>query len=159
MVTTENILLFSVKAVKNMPSDCPYRIVLADDHSMYRHNLKRILRERSDLEVTGEAGDGVELLEILCVIEEAPHMAIVDIAMPNLGGIEATAAIKRTYPGMKVLILSMHRERQYVQGALSAGADGYLLKEDADADLFPAIKKIRRGGIYISSHLSTQYSF
>ena len=81
-------------------------------------------------------------------------MAIVDIAMPNLGGIEATAAIKRTYPGMKVLILSMHRERRIRPGR-SAGADGYLLKKGAaDADLFPAIEKIRRGGIYLSPLLN-----
>ena len=143
-----------MKAVNNMPSECPYRIIIADDHALYRHNLKRILGENSDLEVAGEAGDGAELLDILCLDAPAPHMAIVDIAMPNLGGIEATAAIKRTYPGIKVLILSMHRERQYVQGALSAGADGYLLKEDADADLFPAIDKIRRGGVYLSPHLN-----
>jgi DNA-binding NarL/FixJ family response regulator len=133
-----------------MHTECPYRIVLADDHALYRYYLKRILGRQSDLEVAGEAGDGVELLEILRLDGPAPHMAIVDIAMPNLGGIEATAAIKRTYPGMKVLILSMHREKQYVQGALSAGADGYLLKEDADAELFPAIEEIRRGGIYLS---------
>ncbi|UCF93131.1 MAG: response regulator transcription factor [Desulfobacterales bacterium] len=137
-----------------MPNKCPYRVVVADDHAVFRHNLKRILRERSDLEVAGEAGDGVELLAILCLIAPAAHMAIVDIAMPHIGGIEATAAIKRTYPGMKVLILSMHREKQYVHEAMSAGADGYLLKEDADADLFPAIEKIRGGGVYLSPLLN-----
>lgn len=136
-----------------MQTECPYRIVLADDHAMFRHDLKRIFMERSDLEVAGEAGDGRELLEILCLIAPAPKMAIVDITMPHIDGIKATAAIKRTYPDMKVLILSMHQERQYIQKALSAGADGYLLKENADAELFPAIEKIRGGGVYLSPHL------
>jgi DNA-binding NarL/FixJ family response regulator len=110
--------------------------------------------EKGDLEVIGEAGDGIELLEFLNLIESAPQMAIVDISMPNLGGIEATAKIKSAYPGMKVLILSMHREKEYVRGALSAGADGYLLKEDANTELFLAIEKIRRGGVYISPLLT-----
>jgi two-component system response regulator NreC len=121
---------------------------------MFRHALKQILRDRSDLEVAGEASDGLELLAILCLIVPAPHMAIVDIAMPHMGGIEATAAIKRLYPGMKVLILSMHPERQYVTRALAVGAHGYLLKEKANAELFTAIEKIRWGGIYCPPHLS-----
>lgn len=137
-----------------MQSECPYRVVLADDHAVFRCDLKRLFRQRSDLEIAGEAGDGVELLEILGLMAPAPQMVIVDIVMPQMGGIKATTAIKRTYPGMKVLILSMHREAQYVQGALAAGADGYLLKENADAELFPAMVKIRQGGVYISPHLS-----
>jgi two-component system, NarL family, response regulator NreC len=133
-----------------MPAECLYRVVLADDHAGFRHDLKRFLVTKEDLEVVGEAGDGIELLEILNLIELAPQMAIVDISMPNLGGIEATSKIKSVYPDIKVLILSMHREKEYVRGALSAGADGYLLKEDANAELFSAIEKIRGGGIYIS---------
>ena len=142
-----------------MPTECTYRVVLADDHAIFRNDLKRILVEKSDLEVVGEAGDGIELLEFLNLIESAPQMAIIDISMPNLGGIEATSKIKSTYPGMKVLILSMHREKEYVHGALSAGADGYLLKEDANAELFSAIEKIRRGGVYISALLTEVDNF
>ena len=137
-----------------MPTQCPYCVVLADDHAMFRHDLRRILMEKGDLEVVGEAGDGIELLEFLNLIESAPQMAIIDISMPNLGGIEATSMIKSTYPDMKVLILSMHREKEYVRGVLSAGADGYLLKEDANAELFSAIEKIRQGGVYISPLLT-----
>jgi DNA-binding NarL/FixJ family response regulator len=132
----------------------PYRILLADDHTMFRQDLKKILLGRKDVEVIGEAADGLELLEILNLIESAPQMAIIDISMPNLGGIEVTSKIKSSYPDMKVLILSMHREKQYVRGALSAGADGYLLKEDTNAELFSAIEKIRRGGVYISPLLT-----
>jgi len=142
-----------------MPTECPYRVVLADDHAMFRNDLRRILFEKGDLEVIGEAGDGIELLEFLNLIESAPQMAIVDISMSNLGGIEATSKIKSTYPEMKVLILSMHREKEYVRGALSAGADGYLLKEDANAELFSAIEKIRRGGVYISPLLTEVDNF
>jgi DNA-binding NarL/FixJ family response regulator len=137
-----------------MPIICPYRVVLADDHAMFRQYLKRILMARSEMEVAGEAGDGVELLEILGLTEPAVQMAIVDITMPNIGGIKATAMIKRTCPATKVLILSIHREKQYIQEAFSAGADGYLLKDDTDIELFPAIEKIRRGGIYLSLHLN-----
>ena len=111
-----------------MQTECPYRIVLADDHAMFRHDLMRILRERSDLEVTGEAGDGRELLEVLCLIVPAPNMAIVDITMPHIDGIKATAAIKRTYPDMKVLILSMHQEGLYVQRA-PVGRRGWISAE------------------------------
>lgn len=142
-----------------MPTLCFYRVVLADDHAMFRNDLRRILVEKGDLEVIGEAGDGIELLEFLNLIESAPQMAIIDISMPNLGGIEATSRIKSTYPDMKVLILSMHREKEYVRGALCAGADGYLLKEDANAELFSAIEKIRRGGVYISPLLTEVDNF
>jgi DNA-binding NarL/FixJ family response regulator len=151
--------LFGSKQGKNMPTICPYRVVLADDHAIFRQYLKRILMARSDMDVAGEAGDGLELLAILALTVPAAQMAIVDITMPNIGGIKATATIKRTCPATKVLILSIHREKQYVQEALSAGADGYLLKEDADIELFPAIEKIRRGGIYLSLHLNEMECF
>ena len=133
-----------------MPTMLPYRIVLADDDVLYRRVLKIILEGERDLEVAGEAGDGLKLLDLLSSIPSAPHLAIVDISMPNLGGIEATSRIKRTHPGLKILIVSIHVEKEYVREALSAGADGYLLKEGADTELFLAIEKIRCGGIYIS---------
>jgi DNA-binding NarL/FixJ family response regulator len=119
-----------------MTDDISYRLVLADDRTMFRRNLKSMLKEEHDLEVVGEAGDGLELLNLLGLLGFAPHMAIIDVSMPNLGGIEATSKIRRTYPAMKVLILSVHREKAYVHGALSAGADGYVTKQDADIDFF-----------------------
>ncbi len=137
-----------------MPTECPYRIVLADDFAAFRRDFKRIIGEISGLEVVGEAVDGDELIEILNLSAPPVNMAIVDLIMQNIGGIEVTTTIKRIYPGMKVLILSMHREIQYVQSALSAGADGYLLKEDVDSELLQAIQKIRHGGVYISSYFS-----
>lgn len=130
----------------------PYRIVLADDHILVRQGLKKILREEKDLEVVGEASDGLELLTLLKFAKLAPHMVILDISMPNLRGIEATRQIKMVYPYMKVLILTIHKEKEYFREAISAGADGYLLKDDADHELFSAIETIRQGGVYTSSH-------
>jgi DNA-binding NarL/FixJ family response regulator len=129
-----------------------YRIVLADDHALFRQGLKGIIDGKADLEVVGEAGDGLELLKIL---EKAqPQMTILDISMPNLRGIEALHEIKKTYPEVKVLILTMHKDAEYLHQAIAAGAEGYLLKEDADPDLFSAIEKVRQGKIYISPRLS-----
>ena len=131
-----------------------YRILLADDHEVLRQILKRMLAERGDLEVVGEAADGLELLNLLKIGKLTPHMVIVDITMPNLGGIETTRRIKMTYPEVKVLILTIHKEQEYLDQAVSAGAEGYLLKEDANTELFSAIETIRRGEIYVSPLLS-----
>ena len=130
----------------------PYRIVLADDHAMFRQGIKNILKGAEDLEVVGEAGDGLNLLELLKKV--TPDMVILDISMPNLRGLEATREIKTISSDVKVLILTMHRDKEYVYYAISAGAEGYLLKEDADTELFTAIGKIRQGGHYIAPLLS-----
>jgi len=138
-----------------MHPEPPYRVVIADDHTMFRSGLIRLLADQPDLEVAGEASDGRKLLQFLDLNSAMPDLAIVDISMPNLGGIEATSVIKKTYPGLKVLILSMHKEAEYVRMALTAGADGYLLKEDAHSELFIAIKNIRNDRFYISPLIST----
>jgi DNA-binding NarL/FixJ family response regulator len=127
----------------------PYTIMLADDHVLLRQGLRMIIEER--YEVIGEAGDGLELLEQLK--NAMPSLVIVDLSMPKLRGIEAVREIKTLYPGIKVLVLTMHCEREYIRDAMSAGADGYLLKEDADSDLFNAIEQIRQGKIYVSPSL------
>jgi len=106
----------------------------------------------------GEADDGLELLNLLNSSPLTPHMVILDISMPNLGGIEATRKIKMIYPNIKVLILSMHKIKEYLCHAISVGAEGYLLKEDADTELFSAIEIIRRGGVYVSPLLSGNWS-
>jgi len=126
----------------------PYRIILADDHVMFRQGIRNILEKNSEIEVIGEACDGLELLGLLK--EMTPDMVILDISMPNLRGLEATREIKMILPEVKVLILSMHRDTEYVHSAISAGAQGYLLKEDADTELFASIEKIRKEGRYIS---------
>jgi len=125
-----------------------YNIVLADDHILVRQGIKKIIQEDDDMRVVGEAGDGIELLEILEKI--TPDMVILDITMPRMKGLPAAEKIKRLYPKIKVLILSMHRSKEYLHQALAVGADGYLLKEDADVALFAAIETLRQGKTFIS---------
>jgi DNA-binding NarL/FixJ family response regulator len=131
-----------------------YSIILADDHVLVRQGLKRILEEMPGLEVVGEANDGLELLALLS--RRVPDMVILDIFMPNLRGIEAIYEIKKIRPEVKILILTMHKDKEYLYLALSAGAKGYLLKEDADKELFSAIEKVQQGKTYISPHFSEE---
>lgn len=125
-----------------------YRIVLADDHVMFRQGVKSILEKDKNLEVVGETGDGLELIQLLKNM--TADMVILDISMPHLRGLEATREIKMLSKDIKVLILSMHKDKEYMRSAISAGAEGYLLKEDADTELFDAIERIRQEGRYIS---------
>ena len=126
----------------------PYKIILADDHALMREGLKRIIQEDPELQVIDEAGDGLELLEIL--ERSTPDMVIIDINMPRLRGLEATKFIKELYPEVKVLILTMNKSKELVYHAMNIGANGYLLKEDAHEVLHAAIESIRRGENFIS---------
>ena len=126
----------------------PYKIILADDHALMREGLKRIIQEDPELKVVDEAGDGLELLEIL--ERSIPDMVIIDINMPRLRGLEATKFIKELYPEVKVLILTMNKSKELVYHAMNIGANGYLLKEDAHEVLHVAIETIRRGENFIS---------
>lgn len=133
----------------------PYRIVLTDDHVLLRQGLRRIIEGVGDLEVIGEAGSGLELLRLLreCA---PPHLIVLDISMPNLRGIETIPEIKAIHPQVKVLVLTMHRDRGYLIEAMGAGADGYLLKEDADTQFFSAVEKVRQGKVYVSPKLGDE---
>jgi DNA-binding NarL/FixJ family response regulator len=131
-----------------------YRIILADDHAMLRQGIKGIIGESEEVEISGEASDGAELLKML---DETPaDMIILDISMPGIGGIEATKRIKESHPDVKILILSMHKEKEYLYHALAAGADGYLLKEDTGSELFTAIETVRGGANYLSTLFSKE---
>jgi DNA-binding NarL/FixJ family response regulator len=130
----------------------PYTIVLADDHVLFRQGVRRILEGAPDLEVVGEADDGLALLALLA--QWTPHLVVLDIAMPQMRGLEAIPEIKAMHPLLKVLMLTMHKERAYLRKAMAAGANGYLLKEDAESDLFGAIDKVRQGAAYVSPRLS-----
>ncbi len=125
-----------------------YCLVLADDYAPFRQVLRIILSEKPGIEVIGEAGDGLQLISLLNRL--SPDMVILDISIPRLNGIEATRWIKNSYPDIKVLVLTLHSEREFLYQALSAGAEGYLLKGDTNTELFPAIKVIQKGGIFIS---------
>ena len=131
---------------------CTYDLVLADDHVMFRHGIRKILEEVRGLRVVGEAGDGHELLSLLNRI--VPQMVILDISMPNIRGIEATREIKTMHPQVSVAILTMHNNMDYLRYAIAAGAEAYVLKQDAGNDLFDAIEAVRGGGIYISPTFS-----
>jgi len=114
--------------------------------------VRRILEGAPDLEVVGEADDGLALLALL--EQWTPHLVVLDIAMPQMRGLEAIPEIKAMHPLLKVLMLTMHKERAYLRKAMAAGANGYLLKEDAESDLFGAIDKVRQGAAYVSPRLS-----
>ncbi len=134
----------------------PYRVILADDHVMFRQGIKRLLVDMKGIEVIAEAGDGLELLSLLR--KARPQMVILDISMPRLRGLEAAKEIKTSFPKVKILILSMHKNTEYFYNAISSGAEGYLLKEDADRELYTAIEKIRRGERYVSPILLEELS-
>ena len=129
-----------------------WRIVIADDHFLIREGLRSILEGEDNLQVVGEAKDGMELLFLLDQLK--PDLVLLDISMPNLQGIETARLVKMRHPEMNILILTMHQERKYVVAAASAGVEGYLLKEDAQQDLLLAIEKIRHGKGFISPILA-----
>jgi DNA-binding NarL/FixJ family response regulator len=131
-----------------------FRVIVADDHALFRQGLRNILSGIAGFEVVGEAADGLELLNLLKKGRLDPDLIIIDISMPNLRGIEAIPEIKALHPHTKVLVVTMHKDKEYLYQALTAGADGYFLKKDADAELFVAIEKIRRGKTYVSPSLS-----
>ena len=130
-----------------------YTIVLADDHAMFREGIKKIIERIEDTLISGEVNDGLELLELLK--RSNPNLVILDISMPNLRGLEAIREIKRTYPQVKVLVLTMHKKKEFIRQALRDGADGFLLKEDAGGELIRAVQTVRNGGMYLSPLLSS----
>ncbi|MGA2467481.1 MAG: response regulator transcription factor [Thermodesulfobacteriota bacterium] len=133
------------------------RILIADDHPIVRQGLKQILSEESDMGVFGEAQNSQEVLKL--VQKQDWDIVILDITMPGRGGIDVLKELKHQYPKLPLLILSMHPEDQYAVRALKAGAGGYLTKESAQEELIKAIRKIVRGGKYISSTLAEKLAF
>ena len=124
------------------------RILLADDHTVVRQGLRKVLEERPDWEVVAEAGDGREAVRQAEELE--PDVAILDITMPLLNGVEATRQIVRRSPSTRVLVLTMHSDEAYVNQTLQAGATGYLLKESADVDLIQAVSAVSQGKSFFS---------
>jgi len=124
------------------------RIVLADDHSVVRQGFRRILDAQPDMEIVGEASNGKEALELAGKL--TPDVVVMDVAMPELNGIEATRRIAETASRTRVLALSMHKDSVYVREILRAGARGYLLKDAVDEDLIAAVRAVSRGEGYLS---------
>ena len=127
------------------------RILLADDHAVLRAGLRVLLSAQADLEVVGEAAEGAEALRLARSLK--PDVVVMDIGMPGVSGIDATARIRRELPSTKVLILSMHDDQGYLRQALRAGASGYVLKKAADTELLAAIRAAARGGVFLDPTL------
>ena len=123
---------------------------------MIRHGIKNIVASEEGLHILGEVGDGEELLAFLKT--DLPELIVLDISMPNINGVELTKTLKNQYPTLKILILTMHKNKQYFYRAMSAGADGYLIKSDSDNELLLAINKIRNGKTYISPYLVDDFT-
>jgi DNA-binding NarL/FixJ family response regulator len=128
------------------------RILLADDHAMVRQGFRLILDSQPDMEVVGEAGNGREAVEL--AEQLTPNVVVMDVAMPELNGIEATRRISRSAPRARVLALSMHKDAVYVREILRAGARGYLLKDMIERDLVTAVRAVARGEGYLSPAVS-----
>jgi len=132
------------------------RVVLADDHALIRHGIKKIIEEEPSMAVVGQVGDGLELLSFIKKL--TPDIILLDISMPNLRGIEAIGECKKICPNVKIIMLTMHKSKQYLCHALSSGADGYVLKEDSDTELLIAINRALNNDIFISPVLAEGFS-
>lgn len=124
------------------------KVLLADDHSIVRAGLRRIVEESGDMEVIAEAADGMEAIGL--IQETSPDVAVIDISMPGLDGLEVVSRLRSHCPDLPILILTMHEEAQYVVRAIQAGAMGYMTKQSAPEQLLKAIRKIHAGGRYLT---------
>ena len=130
------------------------RVLIADDHAVVREGLHNLLEEQSDMTVVGEAGDGLQVVKKVKTIK--PDVALVDIQMPNLNGLESISLIKDAVPETEVVILSMHRKDAYVHQALASGARGYVLKASPTSDVLEAIRAVHRGEYFLSSKVNSK---
>ena len=140
------------KAV-NKPAK-PIRVILADDHTLVRAGIRALLEKLPEVKVVGEAGDGREVLDL--VKAQRPDVVLMDIAMPGLNGLVAAERMAGNFPDVRVIILSMHDNEEYVLRSIKAGASGYLLKKAATAELETALHRVVDGEIYLSKEISMQ---
>ena len=129
-------------------------VILADDHTLVRAGIRALLERLPGVKVTGEAGDGREVLNL--VKAQRPDVVLMDIAMPGLNGLEAAERMARDYPKVRIIMLSMHNNEEYVLRAIKSGASGYLLKKAATAELETALHRVVDGEVYLSKEISMQ---
>jgi DNA-binding NarL/FixJ family response regulator len=125
-----------------------YKVMLADDHVMFREGIRRIIEDIEGVAISGEANDGIELLAHLK--KSRPDLVILDISMPNFQELETIREIKKLHPHVKVVVLTMHRKKECIRQALMNGADGFLLKKDTSYQLIRAVQAVRSGEKYLS---------
>jgi DNA-binding NarL/FixJ family response regulator len=130
-----------------MPIPLVARILIADDHEIVRTGLKRVLDAKPDMEVVAEAEDGAEAVKK--ALKDDVHLAILDVSMPEMTGIQAAAELHKRKPDLKILMLSMHDSEQFLFESLKAGASGYVLKSGADTDIVDAVRAAMRGDSYL----------
>lgn len=128
------------------------RILIADDHAIVRDGVRALLAQAGDMEVVGEAPGGYEAIELSTSLE--PDLILMDIAMPGLGGLEATVEIRKRLPRAKIIVLSQYGDPEYVRRFLKAGVSGYVLKKAAGADLVAAIRAVMRGGLVLDPEIA-----
>jgi len=136
----------------NTPAIKPVRVVLAEDHALVRQGFRRMLEDDPRIEVVGEAGTGIAAVQQCASLK--PDVVVMDISMPELGGLEATAEILKADPEIRVLILSMYSNPAYVKKAFDTGARGYILKDALEVDLAQAVLALARGEAYMSAAIS-----
>jgi DNA-binding NarL/FixJ family response regulator len=133
----------------------PTRILLADDHTLVRAGIRSLLEKLPGMEVAGEASDGRELMDLIKARQ--PQVVLLDISMPGLNGLQALARITRDFPAVRVIILSMHHNDEYIWQALKSGAAGYLLKRAATAELQAALTTVVGGEIYLAREIAGRF--
>ncbi|MBI5576262.1 MAG: response regulator transcription factor [Deltaproteobacteria bacterium] len=129
------------------------KILVADDHALLREGIKAILSLHDDVDVVGEASDGMEAIQKAQKLK--PDIVLMDIAMPGLGGLEATLEIKKSSPDIKILILSQYDDKEYVSRLIKAGVSGYILKHAVGTDLLSSIRAVARGEFYLYSAIAS----
>jgi len=130
------------------------RLVIAEDHTILREGLCSLFKEREDLQVIGQAADGLEAIR--CAQSLQPDLMLLDLSMPRTNGLEALQEIKRVSPGTKVLVLTVHKTEDYVFTALQAGADGYVLKDSTSAELLLAVRSVLNGERYLAPAIASK---
>jgi DNA-binding NarL/FixJ family response regulator len=145
--------IIEIQKVVNKPAK-PVHVILADDHTLVRAGIRALLEKLPGVKVIGEAGDGREVLNL--VKAQRPDVVLMDIAMPGLNGLEAAERMARDFPKVRVIMLSMHNNEEYVLRAIKSGASGYLLKKAATAELETALRRVVDGEIYLSREISME---